>query len=49
MRISAHVQYDTSNIELFRSANIWRLNLHRKYNTKCETVAKIQDMQVIKL
>lgn len=32
--------------ELFRSANIGRLNLYRKHSTKYETVARIQDKQV---
>ena len=36
-------------IQLFRSANIARLNLHIKQSTKCETVAKIQDTYVAKL
>jgi len=41
MRISAHIQYGTKAIQLFRSVNVGRLNLHIKHNTKCESVAKI--------
>jgi fatty-acid desaturase len=37
-------QYTTSQV-----GNICWLNLHRKHNTRCETVAKIQDKQVTKL
>jgi len=33
----------------FRSVNVGRLNLHRKHDTKCETVTKIKDKQVAKL
>jgi hypothetical protein len=29
-------------VQLFRSANIARFNLHIKQSTKCETVAKIR-------
>jgi hypothetical protein len=46
MRILAHVQYGTKTIQLFRLADIGRLNLYRKRNTKYETEAKTRDKQV---
>ena len=33
----------------YRSANIWRFNLHLQHSTKYETVTKIQDIFVAKL
>lgn len=36
-------------VQLSLSANILRLNSYMKRNTKCETVAKIEDTQVAKL
>jgi len=44
MRTSAHVQCDTKTIQLLGG-----LKLYRKRTTKCENVAKVQDMQVAKL
>jgi hypothetical protein len=49
VRISSRVRYDTETIQMFRSANIGRLNLFRKRPTKCETVAKSLDTQLAKL
>lgn len=49
MMILAYLQYDTTTIHPFLSANIGRLNLHIEHITKCDPVAKIQDTQVGKL
>lgn len=48
MRILSHVQHDAKTIPLFRSANIRRLNLHRKNSTECVTLTKIQEKQEAK-
>ena len=48
MRIPAHVQNNTTT-EPFGSAKIWRLNLHTRRRTKCESVAKIQETMVAKV
>jgi hypothetical protein len=39
----------TCIVQLSISANILRLNSYMKHNTKCETVAEIEDTQVAKL
>ena len=49
MKILAHVQYDTKTVQLFRSADIGMLNLHLRRDTKCQTVAKIQEKVVVRL
>ena len=49
MRIAAIVQYDTKIIRLFKLTNIWMLNLNTKRDTKCETMAQIQDKPVVNL
>jgi hypothetical protein len=49
MRISANVQYGTETIQTFRLANVGKLNMYRKHDTKCAAVAKIQDKKVAKL
>ena len=49
MMILVYLQYDTTTIHPFLSANIGRLNLHMELITKCDSVAKIQDTQVGKL
>ena len=41
--------FHTRTIQIFRLANIGRLNLHKKLVTKCETVAKVLDKWVAKL
>ena len=48
MRISVLVENNTTNIQSFVSAKIWRLNIHTRRRTKCETVAKIQETLLAK-
>jgi hypothetical protein len=40
-RISAHVQYDTKTIQLFRLAKEVKLSLYVKHCVNCETVVKL--------
>jgi len=35
--------FRATSIQLFRLANIGRLNLYSKHVTECETVAKVQE------